>query len=119
VLFNGVTTVLLYFEPTTSGDPLLDEVTRTLMQMAGIAVPIDVVIVVQGAIVGERELGTAAWIMSKPASRNAFVLAKLAAHVTGFVATAVVVPSVILVVEAGAVLGRAPSVASSPPVPAS
>ena len=36
---------------------------------------------------GERQLGTAAWILSKPVSRAAFVLAKLLSLAAGTVAT--------------------------------
>ncbi len=45
-----------------------------------VASVIAVVAGTQGAIIGEKQLGTAAWVLSKPASRRAFVLAKLAVH---------------------------------------
>jgi len=48
----------------------------------------------QGVLIGERQLGTAAWILSKPASRSAFVLAKLAAYATALLVLAVALPSV-------------------------
>jgi ABC-2 type transport system permease protein len=51
--------------------------------------------VVQGAIVGEKQLGTAAWVMSKPASRSAFLLAKIVAYTTGFWVTGIIIPSTI------------------------
>jgi ABC-2 type transport system permease protein len=109
VLCNGVTTVFMFAEPTVTGARLLDEATRTFMQMGATAIPIGVVIVVQGAIVGEKELGTAAWIMSKPASRGAFVLAKFLAHTMGFLATAVAIPAVVFMVEAAVMLSVVPS----------
>jgi ABC-2 type transport system permease protein len=108
VLCNGVTTVIMFSEPTLTGATLLDEVTRTFMQMGATAVPIGVVVVVQSAIVGEKELGTAAWIMSKPASRDAFVLAKFLAHATGFIVTAVAIPAVLFMFEVTAVLSSTP-----------
>lgn len=107
-LLNGVTTVVMLTEPTVAGDALVREVTRTFLQMGGTAIPIGVVIVVQGAIVGERELGTAAWVMSKPASRTAFVLAKFVAAAAGFVVTAIAVPAVVFWVEVTFVLSGAP-----------
>lgn len=110
VLFNGVTTVVMFSEPTMTGDALLGEVIRTFMQMGATAIPIGVVIVVQGAIVGEKELGTAAWIMSKPTSRGAFVLAKYLAHTTGFILTAVAIPAVVFMLEVTAVLSSTPPV---------
>ena len=48
-------------------------------QMAGLATAIGVMIVAQGAIVGEKQSGTAAWVLSCPVSRSAFVLAKFLA----------------------------------------
>src|SRR3712207_739985 len=46
--------------------------------LGSVASVIAVVAKTQGAIIGEKQLGTAAWVLSKPASRRAFVLAKLA-----------------------------------------
>jgi ABC-2 type transport system permease protein len=52
--------------------------------LAGIFPVISVVIVGQDTIIGEKQSGTAAWILSKPVSRPSFVLAKLAAHSLAF-----------------------------------
>lgn len=43
----------------------------------GMAPPVGVAIMMMGAIVEEKRSGTAAWILSKPVSRTAFVLSKL------------------------------------------
>jgi ABC-2 type transport system permease protein len=43
----------------------------------GMAPPVGVAIMMMDAIVGEKRTGTAAWILSKPVSRAAFVLSKL------------------------------------------
>ncbi len=48
-------------------------------QLAGFAVFIGAVIFGHDAILKERESGTAAWLLSKPVSRTAFVLSKLVA----------------------------------------
>jgi len=39
-----------------------------------------IIVVMQGAILDEKKSGTAAWVLSKPVSRPAFILAKLAAN---------------------------------------
>lgn len=109
-LLNGVTTVVMLTEPTLAAGDLLRDVTNTFLQMAGIAIGIGVVLTVQGAIVGEKELGTAAWVMSKPASRPAFVVAKLIGHAVGFVGTAIVVPVAVFWLEATALLSATPAV---------
>jgi len=46
-------------------------------------------IIMQGSIVGEKQTGTAAWVLSKPVARQAFVLAKLVSNTIGIAATIV------------------------------
>ena len=64
---------------------------RVLPATAGTLVAIAAVILAQGKIVGEKQSGTAAWVLSKPVSRSGFVLAKFLALGSGMVATAVAV----------------------------
>lgn len=45
---------------------------------------VGVVIAVQGAVVGEKQSGTAEWVLSKPVSRTAFILPKFIANAVGF-----------------------------------
>ncbi|MFX0052899.1 MAG: ABC transporter permease subunit, partial [Candidatus Hermodarchaeota archaeon] len=57
-----------------------EDVTATLIilgLLAGMFPVINVVIVSQDVIIGEKETGTAAWILSKPVSRSAYILSKL------------------------------------------
>src|SRR5664279_732183 len=42
----------------------------------GLAGPVGMSIVMQSALIGEKKSGTAAWVLSKPVSRSAFVLSK-------------------------------------------
>ena len=65
----------------------------------------------QGAIVGEKQLGTAAWILSKPVSRSAFVLAKFLAYAVSFVILALLLPSAIFYGQSLLLAGRAPELA--------
>lgn len=109
VLLNGVTTIVMLTEPGLAAGDLLDDVTTTFVAMGATAIGIGVIVTVQGAIVGEKELGTAAWVMSKPVSRASFVLAKLVGHGTGFLVTALVVPTVVFAVETGVLLSRTPA----------
>ena len=41
------------------------------------------VILLQGSLVGEKQSGTAAWILSNPISRSSYILSKLVAHTGG------------------------------------
>jgi len=62
--------------------------------LGAVASVIAVVARTQGAIVGEKQLGTAAWVLSKPASRRAFVLAKLAVHFRWLLVVVLLFPAV-------------------------
>jgi ABC-2 type transport system permease protein len=59
---------------------------------AGLFPPIAIIIILQDAIVGEKESGTAAWVLSKPVSRTAFIVSKLIANSTGVLATMLLFP---------------------------
>lgn len=67
------------------------------------------VIAAQGAMIQEKQMGTAAWILSKPVSRSAFVLAKITAYATAFLALMMVVPTILFYVELYAFTGRLPA----------
>jgi ABC-2 type transport system permease protein len=102
LLVNGITTIILVTgsnEVGTITEELSTEVISAFLQMLIVMVGIGLVIALQGAIVGEKQLGTAAWVMSKPASRQAFIVAKAAANIIGYGMTAVIVPTVVFVLE--------------------
>jgi len=46
-------------------------------------------------VVGEKKSGTAAWALSKPITRPAFLLSKVVANSLGVLATMVIVPSIV------------------------
>lgn len=60
---------------------------------------IAVAILMQEAVVGEKRSGTAAWVLSKPASRQAFMLSKLVPNAVGVIATMIVIPSAFLLLH--------------------
>jgi ABC-2 type transport system permease protein len=62
----------------------------------------------QGAIVREKQLGTAAWVLSKPVSGSAFVLAKFVFYTLAFVSLAVLLPSAIFYGESLFLAGHVP-----------
>jgi ABC-2 type transport system permease protein len=63
--------------------------------MGGMMPAIAVVIIMQDVLVGEKESGTAAWVLSKPASRTSFVLSKWAAAMVGVLVAIVVIPGIV------------------------
>jgi len=94
LILNGVSTIVMLTEGTSPAE-LFQEVVQTFLPMSVGAIGIGTVITVQGTIVGEKQLGTAAWVMSKPASRAAFILAKIVAYAIGYGITAILIPSTI------------------------
>ena len=76
--------------------------------LGAVASVIAVVAKTQGAIIGEKQLGTAAWVLSKPASRRAFVLAKLVVHFRWLLTVTLLLPAVVFYVLLTAVSTRPP-----------
>jgi ABC-2 type transport system permease protein len=100
LILNGITTIVALTESMTP-DELRAEVVGTFLAVGVGAIGIGTVVTVQGAIVGEKQLGTAAWVMSKPASRSAFILAKTLAYAIGYWITAMIIPAVIFIIVTG------------------
>ena len=91
VMLNGL---ILLIGLTDGPDPnnplkLYETLVQVLFQVGTLATAIGVVTTAQGAIVREKQLGTAAWVLSKPVSRSAFVLAKFVAYALAFVSLAI------------------------------
>lgn len=78
---------------------------RNFPFIAGFVAPIAAIIMGQDAVQGEKLSGTAAWVLSKPLRRPAFILAKLIAYGLGLLATWVVLPGVVVYLEV-ALLGH-------------
>ncbi|HSM54544.1 MAG TPA: ABC transporter permease subunit [Candidatus Sulfomarinibacteraceae bacterium] len=60
--------------------------------LGAFALGIDAIILTQDTIIGEKESGVAEWVLSKPISRHAYMLAKLLANALGIFATLIVLP---------------------------
>ena len=84
---------------TIWGDVTDAVTTFTLYGVMTIFSAVAVVIVMQEAVVGEKRSGTAAWIHSKPVSRQAFIIAKLVPNAAGVLATMIAIPSIVLVIQ--------------------
>lgn len=104
LIINGILILLLFLMPLIvrtfeDVDPSqlaeLPGGVQIFFSMAGIALPIGVVILVQGSVITEKEQGTAEWVLSKPVSRSAFILSKLIAHGFGILATMIIFQSIL------------------------
>jgi ABC-2 type transport system permease protein len=100
LILNGITTITALTETNTPQE-MLANVVGTFIALGIGAIGMGTVITVQGAIVGEKQLGTAAWVLSKPASRSAFILAKMLAYAIGYGITAMIIPAVIFIIVMG------------------
>jgi len=63
--------------------------------LSGITLPISAIIISQDSIIGEKQSGTAAWVLSKPVTRAAFILSRLGADALGLLVTGVLIQGVI------------------------
>jgi len=91
VLLNGILALSLFVFPTLTdpdGNPIMDEGTlqmssQMFVGLAAVGLAIGVIVAMQDSIIEEVQMGTAAWLLSKPISRPAFLAAKLLSSTVG------------------------------------
>ena len=109
VLVAGTPLIVSFVRTRISPDVTPKDVNDTaallFFVMASISIVIAVIVRTQGAIIGEKQLGTAAWVLSKPVSRKAFVLAKLAVNARWLALLTVLVPAVVVFVSLPSISG--------------
>ena len=102
LVVNGVLAAIVWSKPNFPD--YMDEAARqavleqipmttldTFINILGMATGVGAVILAQDALIKEKNSGTAAWVMSKPASRAAFVLAKIISNSLGILVTMVII----------------------------
>ncbi len=105
LIMNGILFLLLWivpiFDPEDApvGEDAIKMGLDIFFTFFSFAVPIGAMVLVQGAIISEKDSGTAAWTMSKPVSRGAFILSKLVAHSAGLLVTVFLLQSVIFYIQ--------------------
>ena len=67
----------------------------------GMFVAFGVMIIMQRVLVREKRSGTAAWVLSKPVTRTAFVVSRLIVNAIAILLTSVIVPGLILYITLG------------------
>lgn len=97
----------------TSTNPAADieELIQMFFHLGGFFGLIGAVLVTQGAVVGERESGTAAWVLTKPTTRSAFILSKFTAIAPTFLLLSLVLPATATMVILTVFWGSAPPLA--------
>ena len=101
LIANGILAIGVWVvpivEPAEAGDTM--ENLGIFIQLMAWFPMFAVIVITQGAVIGEKQSGTAAWIMSAPVSRSAFILAKLVANAIGFFVTTILVQGLVAYVQ--------------------
>lgn len=120
VVLNGILVLVLWILPMVgSGEAGAGDVQASwqvneeaaaqgfdgLLTLMGVFPVFGVLVITQGVIVGEKQSGTAAWILSSPVSRVAFILSKLIANAIGFLVIVVVLQGLIAYLQLSLRLG--------------
>jgi ABC-2 type transport system permease protein len=80
---------------------------KTFIDMSALALLLGAVLVMQNAIIDEKQTGTGAWILSKPVARSSFILAKLIANAAALILLAVVAQWVLAYIQISLALASA------------
>jgi ABC-2 type transport system permease protein len=92
LIWGGIIGILLSAMVFNSQPPGFNDLLMIFAVSVGLFPAVGVTIIMQDALVGEKREGTAAWVLSKPVTRPAFVLSKVIANALGVLVTMVVVP---------------------------
>lgn len=89
LIVNGILAMGLWLIPVVDPEEAGDVIENLgiFIQLMGWFPMFAVITITQGAIIGEKQSGTAAWVLSAPVSRSGFILAKLLANALGFFST--------------------------------
>jgi ABC-2 type transport system permease protein len=81
-IVNGLLFLMLWVVPASEPEEVLplEAAIEMFVIISGLFITVGVIVLAQGAIIGEKRSGTAEWIMSSPVSRPAFILSKLLAN---------------------------------------
>ena len=94
---NGLAALILGLPADLVGGPSLAYVLSlvTFFSMLVLIISIFIPVLLQGTVIDEKVTGTAAWILSKPVSRKAYLLSKLIASILAIIGVSVVINGVI------------------------
>ncbi len=100
-IINGLMAIIISTagEDLEAGETVVSASIDPVVGITAWFTSIGVAILAMGAIVGEKNGGTAAWILSAPVSRPAFLLSKLLVIGIGSVAAMIVIPGLLAFLE--------------------
>jgi ABC-2 type transport system permease protein len=79
--------------------PSAEEMLQIFYSFVAIFGGVGMIIIGQGEIIQEKQSGTAAWILSKPVARPAFILSKLLSNIIGGLVFILLVPALVAYAE--------------------
>lgn len=101
VVIDGLVVLMAFILPPATKaagggamDPLVNGL-RAVFEIGAMALAVGIVLLAHDQIIGERQSGVTEWILSKPASRPAYILSKLAADVVAAIVLLIAVPTAI------------------------
>ena len=106
-VLGGLVAVMLYLLPpvaeltsdpevAAAGGPLafgLQMGRNVFFEMGSMVLAIGVIVLMQDAILGEKQSGVAEWLLAKPVARRSYILAKLAAALLAVLALLIALPA--------------------------
>ena len=101
VAINGLMAIIISSTPDHmgEGENALFSAFEPFFGITAWFTTIGIMIIAQGAIVGEKRSGTAEWILSGPVSRSAFLLSKLIPIGLGGLVTMIALPGMVVYLE--------------------
>ena len=102
-ILDGLLVLLLFIIPrmvTPDGQPVmpgntLQSAIQGFFNLSPLALALGIIILAQDIVIGEKQSGTAEWVLSKPASRYAFILTKITANTLVVLITMITIPNLI------------------------
>ncbi|TXT61298.1 MAG: conserved membrane protein of unknown function [Promethearchaeota archaeon] len=95
LLWLGVANGITFLTLTVDTEATTITALTIFFLFIGFFPPIETILVMQGSIVEERVAGTVSWLLSKPVSRQSFILAKLLGNSIFLLATTVLIPGIV------------------------
>ncbi len=111
VVINGFLAMVMltnYYSPSKA--EIVNNGLMNFFNLSAIVMPLGAIIIGHSSMLRERESGTAAWLLSKPLTRKAFVTSKLLANTAGFLVIVVLSQGVIAYAQCSYVLGEPVSI---------
>lgn len=102
VILNGLLAIVVW---GGESEDIVAAGVEIFMPVSQVFGAIGISIMMQGIIVGEKQLGTAAWVLSKPVSRSAFVLAKAVATLVAALVIIVLIQAAVAFLQISAASG--------------